>query len=176
MSIPPEGTLQKKVCMVGSFAVGKTSLVARLVEGVFSEKYLTTVGVKIDRREMEVDSQRVLLLLWDLAGEDRFQRVQASYLRGAAGLLLVVDGTRRETVATALEVLLRVTGERRGVPAVVAVNKADLSSTWEVDSASLKPFLEAGIPVLHTSARTGEGVEEAFSVLVRAILAGSHDA
>ena len=81
--------IQKKICMLGSFGVGKTSLVARFVQGIFSAKYLSTVGVKIDKREMKVGDQDVLLMLWDLAGEDSRSQVQTSYLKGAAGYFLV---------------------------------------------------------------------------------------
>jgi small GTP-binding protein len=86
---------QKKICMLGSFSVGKTSLVARYVSSVFSDKYLTTVGVKIDKKTVAVDGADVTLLLWDIYGEDDFQKLRMSYLRGASGYLLVVDGTWR---------------------------------------------------------------------------------
>ena len=79
----------KKICMLGSFAVGKTSLVSQFVSSIFSDKYLSTVGVKVDRKSVSVKGQDVTLMLWDLYGEDGFQRVQKSYLRGASGYLLV---------------------------------------------------------------------------------------
>ncbi len=78
--------ISKKVCLLGGFAVGKTSLVARFVHGVFSEKYLTTIGVKIDKRSMTVDDDELDLVIWDIYGEDDYQRVRMSYLRGASGL------------------------------------------------------------------------------------------
>ena len=56
-----QAMIQKKICMLGSFGVGKTSLVARFVHGIFSAKYLSTVGVKIDKREMKVGDKDVLL-------------------------------------------------------------------------------------------------------------------
>ena len=92
--------IQKKVCMLGAFAVGKTSLVARYVRSVFSEKYLTTVGVKVDKKDLTVDERQISLLLWDINGHDDYQAVQQSYLRGTSGYLLVVDGTRRATLET----------------------------------------------------------------------------
>jgi len=95
--------IQKKICMLGSFAVGKTSLVSRYVTSIFSDKYLSTVGVKVDKKVITVAEEEVTLVLWDLYGEDGFQTVQKSYLRGAAGYLLVVDGTRFETFAAARE-------------------------------------------------------------------------
>ena len=89
--------MQKKVCMVGLFGTGKTSLVQRFVHSRFSERYLSTVGVKIDRKEVEVDGAAVTLLLWDLSGRDGFEDITPSYLRGSHGILYVADGTRRET-------------------------------------------------------------------------------
>ena len=85
--------IQKKICMLGSFGVGKTSLVARFVSGIFSTKYISTVGVKIDKRELKVDGRDVLLMVWDLAGEDSRSQVKTAYLQGAAGYFLIVDGT-----------------------------------------------------------------------------------
>ena len=95
--------IQRKVCMIGAFAVGKTSLVRRYVHSLFSEQYMTTVGVKIDRKLVDQAGQPCALLLWDLYGEDEFQRVQLSYLRGSSGLLIVADGTRQRTLDKALE-------------------------------------------------------------------------
>ena len=66
--------IQKKICMLGAFAVGKTSLVKQYVSGIFSEKYHTTVGVKIDKKMVEVDGQSMTLILWDLHGEDEFSK------------------------------------------------------------------------------------------------------
>ena len=90
--------LQKKICMLGSFAVGKTSLVRRYVESIYSDVYHTTVGVKIDKKTVQVGEQEVGLVLWDLYGEDEFQKMRWSYVRGASGYLLVADGTRRATL------------------------------------------------------------------------------
>ena len=84
--------IQKKICMLGAFAVGKTSLVAQYVSSLFSEKYLSTVGVKIDKKQLTVDGRDVTLMLWDIYGQDDYQTVQPSQLRGMSGYLLVVDG------------------------------------------------------------------------------------
>ena len=84
--------IQKKICMLGAYAVGKTSLVGRFVRSMFSEKYQTTVGVKIDQKTVNVGDQQVNMMLWDLHGEDEAQKVRLSYLRGASGYILVVDG------------------------------------------------------------------------------------
>src|SRR5271157_5464563 len=94
--------LEKKICMLGSFAVGKTSLVRRFVESIYSDTYQTTVGVKIDKKVIVQDGKEITLVLWDLYGEDDFQKMRWSYLRGAAAYLLVADGTRRATLEKAI--------------------------------------------------------------------------
>ena len=161
--------IEKKICLLGDFAVGKTSLVRRFVHGTFSEKYLTTVGVKIDRKNITVGGDAVSLIVWDLAGDDGFCRVAKSYLRGAAGGLLVVDGTRRSTLARAIAIrrtLHEVVGE---VPVHVLLNKVDIEASWEIGISDLEP-LASTVPPVKTSALSGDGVENAFQVLAGAIL------
>jgi small GTP-binding protein len=162
--------IQKKVCMLGGTAVGKTSLVSRFVHSIFSDRYLTTIGVKIDKKSIKTGDQEVDLILWDLYGEDEFQKMRTSYLRGAAGYLLVIDGTRRETLDMALN--LRDSAERTigRVPFVLVVNKADLAARWEVDDGMLSDLAKRGWSIFRTSAKTGEGVDEAFGALTRAVL------
>lgn len=156
--------------MLGSFAVGKTSLVRRFVSGIFSERYVTTVGVRIDKKEVAVDGKDVDLILWDLHGEDEFQRIRATYLRGSAGYLLVVDGTRRDTLDVALE-LHDSTREALGdVPFSLLVNKGDLRAQWELTEADLDGLRARGWPVLTTSAKTGDEVETAFQELARRLV------
>jgi hypothetical protein len=75
--------LQKKICMLGGFSVGKTSLVKRFVESVFSETYLTTVGVKIDKKTVNLGERAVNLILWDVAGDDDISTVRMGNLRGS---------------------------------------------------------------------------------------------
>ena len=163
--------IQKKICMLGAFAVGKTSLVKQFVSGIFSEKYHTTVGVKIDKKTVMVNEEEVTLILWDLHGEDEFQKIRASYLRGSSGYLLVVDGTRRQTL-TVVEELQGMAEETLGsVPFIVLLNKSDLSNQWEVTQEMIETFSARGWKILEGSAKTGEGVEEAFSLLTERMLA-----
>ncbi len=157
--------IKKKICMLGAFAVGKTSLVRRFVDSIFSERYQTTVGVKIDKKSMEIDGRRIDLIIWDLNGEDEFQSVRTSYLRGSSGCIYVVDGTRSSTVETAGSLYGKTTAAIGRVPAVLVLNKQDLHQQWEVGDRLLAPVRQMADAVFYTSARTGQGVERAFSKL-----------
>lgn len=151
--------------MVGAFAVGKTSLVQRFVKSIFSEKYLTTVGVKIDKKTLDVGTQTVDLMLWDLQGEDEFQSLQVSYLRGSSGFFLVADGTREWTLDKAVSLSEKVEEVAGKLPFMLLINKADLPESWEIDENRLSELANSGWSVVKTSAKTGEGVEEAFTSL-----------
>jgi len=165
--------IQKKICMLGSFGVGKTSLVARFVQGIFSTKYLSTVGVKIDKKELKVGDQEVLLMLWDLAGEDSRSQVQTSYLRGAAGYFLVCDGTWAESLVTAKSIHKRAMETVGDIPCMLVVNKSDLWNKWEITAPELETLVAEGWKVQVTSAKTGDGVEEMFMKLTQEVLRAS---
>jgi small GTP-binding protein len=162
--------IQKKICMLGAFAVGKTSLVSRYVTSIFSDQYLSTVGVKIDKKLVTVDGQELTLMLWDIAGQDDYQTVQPSHLRGMAGYLLVADGTRWMTLDVARQLQEKAVSVAGPVPFILLLNKSDLSAEWEVDEKRLMALAELGWRVVRTSAKTGEGVEAAFELLARAML------
>lgn len=155
--------------MLGAYALGKTSLGARYVEGVFSERYLSIVGVKIDRRDETVGERSVRMVLWDLQGRDEFQDVRSSYLRGAAAFVFVADGTRPDTLADALDLRDRTLREVGDVPGLLLLNKIDLGEAWELGDA-VPDGVPEDLAVLRTSARTGENVAEAFRHLAAALL------
>lgn len=162
--------LQKKICMLGSFSVGKTSLVRRFVKSIFSEAYHTSIGVKVDKKVVRANDEEVTLVLWDIHGEDAYQKIRMSYLRGMSGYLLVVDGTRRQTLDDALALNERVIEEAGRVPAILVFNKSDLADKWELDTARESELAAAGWNILRTSAKTGDSVEEVFSQLAAATL------
>lgn len=146
--------------MVGDFAVGKTSLTQKFVNNVFSEKYLTTVGVKIDTAELGDEK----LVVWDIAGRDTLSPLNANYLVGSSGYVLVADGTRTQTLDSLESLKATVETKIGDVPFVVALNKAD-DLAWSLDSAEIDECKKKGWRVFITSAKTGENVAELFQEL-----------
>lgn len=158
----------KKICMVGDFGVGKTSLIRQFVERQFSDRYLSTVGVKISRKTVTLTNDQPLkLLIWDLEGKTKFKAIAPTYLQGSSGVLLVADATRTETIeglSQHQQDFLAVNPEGR---IVVALNKADLIDP-EAQPVLEKHLSQIGDRVIGTrwtSAKNGQNVDELFELL-----------
>lgn len=163
--------VQKKVCILGDFSVGKTSLVRRYVEGRFDDKYISTIGVKISRRIVEIgDDKKISLVIWDVAGSEEFNGAHLSYLQGASAALLVCDLTRKTTLASLRKYASVMLSVSPRAVFVLLANKSDLVEQIELtqdEIASMASNLEC--PWFLTSAKTGEHVEEAFLTLAKAL-------
>ncbi|MCW5981816.1 MAG: GTP-binding protein [Bryobacteraceae bacterium] len=162
--------IQKKICLLGAYAVGKTSLVLRFVRSVFSESYSATVGVRIYKKEIGLAPWGIKLIVWDLAGENELVRLRTSYLRGCSGYILVVDGTRPATLEKAIDLQRRAFQTLGPVPFVLVVNKNDRRDQWSIEAFALDDLRESGWTCLRTSAKTGEGVELAFQILAEKLI------
>lgn len=161
-----------KVCVVGDFAVGKTSVTERFVNNHFSDAYLSTVGVKIDTAEIELPALDVThkLVIWDVAGSDEFGPTEFAYLRGASGYIYVADGTRPDTLAAVEHIHGQITRKYGEAPFVLLVNKRDLSDDWSVSDEYLDALTKAYGSVYRTSAKTGDDVATALTRLAEMIV------
>lgn len=164
--------VQKKVCILGDFSVGKTSLVRRYVEGRFDEKYISTIGVQISRRIVDVgEDEKVSLVIWDVAGSEEFNGKHLSYLQGSSAALLVCDLTRKTTLVSLRKYVTTMRAVAPQAYFVLLANKNDLTEQFELtqeEVASLAGELECSWFL--TSAKTGEFVEEAFTTLAKALM------
>ncbi|SEA48625.1 small GTP-binding protein domain-containing protein [Thiothrix caldifontis] len=165
--------IQQKICLLGSFSVGKTSLIRRYVDSLFTEKYLTTVGVKIDKKQLEFNGKTHSLMIWDIAGEDDFTSIRTAYLRGMSGYIIVIDPTRPHSYETALSIHEMVKTTVGELPAVFSLNKADLKPTWQLETPQHQHLQQMGHPIVETSAKQNIGVETMFLKLVEK-LGGQH--
>lgn len=158
----------RKVCLIGDFGVGKTSLVSRVVRNTFSEKYLTTVGAKVDSKVIDLSDDKTLrIVLWDIAGGSDLNEMRTGYLLGVQGILLVADGTRASTAASALSIYRQVEEHLgQSIPSVLMLNKNDLSGSWEIPHAEMAE-LRKTIPTFSVSAKSGKGVELAMTALAQ---------
>lgn len=166
--------ITKKICFLGDPAVGKTSLIRRYVSNVFDDKYLTTIGANIVKKDMEVQAGGdrgavdLTLMIWDLAGHRTWDRVKRAYYQGTEGAMVVCDITRHETLATTIDwikSLMEVTGD---IPFILMANKSDLAEEAMFDRKELQEVADiTSSPFLLTSAKSGRNVAEAFDLLSR---------
>jgi small GTP-binding protein len=169
-------TFSKKVCLLGDFAVGKTSLVRRFVYNLFNDKYISTIGVKVSRKTVAVPRDdevvELTMMLWDLAGSEEFNQVRASYLRGAAGAVLVCDLTRPETLDSLRAYADDLLSVSPGAQLMLATNKRDLADQQQLTPAQIETVAaDLNAPHYLTSAKTGDEVETLFRHLGQLLVA-----
>lgn len=168
-------TYSKKVCLLGDFAVGKTSLARRFAYNLFEERYISTIGVRVSRKTLAVPVERnvveLTMILWDLAGSEEFNEISLSYLRGVAGAVLVYDLTRANTFAQLYNYVLNLYKVNPQAKLVVAGNKVDLVERHQLDLSAAEKFAtELNAPLYLTSAKESHDVDEVFRHLGRLLV------
>jgi len=168
--------LKAKVCLVGEKAVGKTSLIRRFVLNTFDDRYITTIGTKVSKRELRVENVKkdtwMDMTIWDIMGERGFRELlKEAYFFGAQGVLAVCDITRQKTLAELddwVDGVFRVVGH---VPVLIAVNKTDLGAERQFSEKEVAQVAQAfNAQFMFTSAKIGENVESCFQRLGTQIL------
>lgn len=157
--------LSKKVILTGSFGVGKTSLFNRFISNMFKDRYLTTIGVKVDKKEVKVEGQKVTLILWDIAGEVTQDKVPTTYFLGTSAIIYVVDLTRPSTLANVEKDINFLADLLPGCIVKIVGNKIDLLS--EEQLMQVQEHLDFDIL---TSAKTGENVEGLFDKIATELI------
>lgn len=164
----------RKICLLGDLGVGKTSLIRRFVEQRFDERYLSTIGVVVNRKVIVLAhpvQATLTMLIWDTAGSEPFSRVVRTYYRGAAGAMLICDLTRPDTLASLAQYAHEMRAINPNTPFVLVGNKLDLSGQREILDEQLQAAAgQYQAPWHLSSARTGAGVEPAFEALAAAIV------
>ncbi len=161
--------IRKKILLLGDFSVGKTSLVKRYIDGTFDDKYLTTIGVKISKKILNIHGTECEMLIWDIEGSTPSKKISLGYYKGASGAIFVTDVTRRETMDSLenhKEIFL---SENPDAKYVVAYNKSDKLS--DIAKERLESGFEGNDNIFLTSAKEDKNVEALFVKLMENILA-----
>lgn len=164
---------QRKLCVLGDFSVGKTSLVRRYICNEFSDNYVATAGAKIHQHRSKIDvggdEIEVEQSIWDVEGSQHGEQLVKSYIAGASGALIVGDLTRDDMLASMTSHAEKFLTYRPGRPVVFALNKADLVAK-EARAGGAGLVQNFGGQVIQTSALTGEEVIAVFHAMYRRIL------
>jgi len=169
--------IRKKICILGSFGVGKTSLVRQYVFKKYEEQYLSTIGVQITQKDMEILSPAkqqkiaIKLILWDLAHIEQYDKVIENYFRGANGAIIIFDLTRLQTLAEIENYFSHFLNINPESKLVLVANKCDLIEKNVINLEQLLQFAKKyQTPYFLTSAKTGENVEEVFIKMAKLLL------
>ena len=156
--------IRKKILLLGDFHVGKTSLIHRYVDNSFDDSYLTTIGVKISKKQIVLDGEIYELLIWDVEGATPQKKIPKNYFKGASGAILVADISREETIQNLPMHIEDFQSVNPQAPYVTAYNKADLLTPSQKEMFDLDPF------TLLTSAKEDMNVEKLFEMLGKRML------
>ena len=158
-----------KLLLLGDSNVGKTSILLRYTDNYFNLDGLSTLGVDLRNKFVLYQDKKIRLDLWDTAGQERFKGLTKNYIKGGHGFVLVfslIDRNSFEHLKIWInDVKNLLDGEYR---MVIIGNKKDCEGKIEIDKKELKEFSEENkIQIFETSAKTGEGIEEAFNYLIQ---------
>ncbi len=174
---PDSKTYKFKLCLVGEEAVGKTSLIHRFVSGAFDESYIRTLGAVVSKKTVNLGTLEgrpvtVDMVILDIMGKRTFlQLFKEAYFHGAKGILAVFDVTRKASLRDLTTWIDGVRDSVGPIPVYTLGNKSDLTerreTTEQEASETLRPY---ETPILYTSAKTGDNVEQAFQSLAKTIV------
>ncbi|KAH3764934.1 RAB GTPase protein B1C [Pelomyxa schiedti] len=160
-----------KYIVVGDTAVGKSCLLLQFADRRFQPVHELTIGVEFGSRTITLGDTVIKLQIWDTAGQEKFHSITRSYFRGSAGALLVYDVTRRDTFESIVDWLADCRHYNSKTTTVMLIgNKCDLENSRVVSTEEGKKFAQDnGLFFMETSAKTAQGVDEAFINTAKAI-------
>ncbi len=176
-------TITLKICIIGSFGTGKTSLRRKFMGARFKRNYIATVGADFSMKKYSIDNKTYQLLIWDLAGNVKFDSVRSLYFQGAFGALVVFDLTRRDSFDELDKWIkdIEISTQTQSVPFIILGNKSDLLINGEYKTVSREEIdtlinklnekykNKFNVKYIETSALTGKNVDNAFKELIKEI-------
>jgi len=168
--------IKKKICLLGVYGSGKTSIIDQYVNHKFEENYTSTLGVNISHKEIkflspeEKKDYEVNLIIWDIEGEEQSREVPSEYYVGSDGAIIVADLLRKDSIEMMPKLIEKFCNFSKNNKIVLVGNKVDLVDTGENEEFIKNIAVKNNLPYILTSAKTAKSIEECFNLLVQQIL------
>ena len=160
-----------KLMLIGEAAVGKSSIMYRYTMNSFKLNMLGTAGIDFKKKEVEIDDNKIKIILYDTAGHDRFRKIMKNHCKGANGIVLVYDIGEEKSIERLSSWMNDIKeNSDPDVEVILVGNKADITQRKVTEQEGLELSMKFNIPIIETSAKTGQNVEEAFNILIKKIL------
>lgn len=156
-----------KLLLIGDSGVGKSSMMIKFSDDMFSEQSIPTIGVDFKIKTIEFAGKIYKIQIWDTAGQERFRTITSSYYRGAQGIVIVYDVTNRDTYDNVKIWLTECERYNNKAKIILVGNKCDLSSKRTVTTEEAEEYAKImGYKFIETSAKTNKGIDDAFNLMI----------
>ena len=160
------------IVLIGDTCVGKSCILVRFSDDVFSENYVTTIGVDFRFKTMIIKNKIAKIQIWDTAGQERYRSITTAYYRGAAAIIICCDSTNKDSFYNLnnwIDEIAKYTD--RDVDKLILMNKCDLVENRQIDKSEISKFeKENGVKIMEVSAKTGDGIDKAFEFIIEKLI------
>lgn len=159
-----------KITLIGEQAVGKSSITRKYTKNEFSPNILGTTGLEIQKKELIINEEKIIVTIFDSAGHERFRKIAESHYKGSNGLIFVYDITDLKSFDIVSQWLQNIFSEKNQIEVLLIGNKNDLADSRQISKQDgVELANKWGIGFMETSAKTGENIQESFSSLINKI-------
>ena len=162
-----------KVTVIGDGSVGKTSLIKKFTQGNFQEEYIQTIGAQFSKYLEEINNDQCKLFFWDIAGQDTFHFLRPAFYKASVAAIIVYSLEENDLGKESFKHVINWYSEIRkfcgDIPIVLFGNKVDLVDEKELTDEKVSKLIEKKdfLGYYKTSAKTGQGVHEAFQTIIK---------
>ena len=167
---PQKQASRYKITLIGEQAVGKSSITRKYTKDEFSANILGTTGLEIQKKELIINDEKIIVTIFDSAGHERFRKIAESHYKGSNGLIFVYDITEVKSFEIVNQWLQNIFSEKNEIEVLLIGNKTDLADSRQIaQKDGIELANKFGIGFMETSAKTGENIQESFSSLMNKI-------
>ena len=166
-----------QLLIIGNSIVGKTSILTKYTSKSYTESYVATVGLDFFTKDETIENKIIRIKIWDTAGQERYKAITKCFFQRAQGIIIVFDVTNKRSFddlkmwIDSINSQSKLTEDLENMPIIIIGNKIDLPKRVIDKETALNFAKEQNLDYFETSAKTGEGIDNAMRDLVKKVMA-----